>query len=189
MLVGAKSVVLHGREYLAADNRPAAGRMVPFLGSMLDRDGLESETFLDWPMVVPLVRAWPIDSLSGAVFSAGAEHDVGNALAALLAERCPGTTWDPPVRFWGPLRKYGFLHVTLAAPVDEATDQPMEMEVLADATRIGEFADPQEWLRSRRSTLPEYGMSTPADGPIEFAIRAATYSNISHPGVGVGFYL
>lgn len=144
------------------------------------------------PEVLACIVAYPVTTLLGASFELVELDDGAAQLQALLVEALPGHDWQVPTDLAGPLSKYLMLHTSLAAPPNEAVPEPMALELYAACVAVDgvalESAEGQAWYRRfvardpRRSTLH-------ALGRLRFEVRAATYANISYPGLGVPFYL
>jgi hypothetical protein len=193
----ASRVIQLRRRRLALDDRPVTGLMARFLGDQYSIEQLsETDDFehssKEERDAIASIRAFPVKSLIGAQLHASNESDLATQLGALLRHCCPGVEWQLDHDLGGPLRKCGFLHTSLAAPPDDTTGQTMALEVFGDTIQLGthDFTDPNapSWILLRY----ESGVSdwdTPIDEPLTLRIKAATYANVSHPGVGVGFYM
>lgn len=74
------------------------------------------------------------------------------------AERCPGTSWHVERHLSGPIRKYGIVHTSIEAPLDETTGQPMAIEFYAEITRLdGSPAGPGgTWIDGWRARPATY---------------------------------
>jgi hypothetical protein len=169
----------NGIAYRRDDTRPVVGLLAKVLGPRLE--------------VAPLIRAYQVLPLIGATFSCDRDSELANAIEALLAERCPGFDWrlEREARLSAPLRKYGIIHTSIAAPPDETTGQPMALELLAEVVRVGRDATGPgaRWIDGWRSRHgDDYGRVEVAE-PFELAIRAATYANVCYPGIDVPLYL
>jgi hypothetical protein len=171
--------------YQLNDLRPVTGAMAPFLGDRFSMQQLEREYFDDDEYErLSLVRAYPVTSLVGVPLNANGELNLPDAVEALLRQHCPGIDWQVEHDLSGPLRKYGVLHTTVAAPPDETTGQPMALEVFARPA-MGVAS----WAERRSERYQDAYPGVPIDEPIELQMRAATYANIRHSGVDVDFYL
>lgn len=169
--------------YQLNDLRPVTGAMAPFLGDRFSMTQLDNEYADDDEReLFALIRAYPVTSLVGVSLSAKDELNLPDALEALLGQNCPDIGWQVERDLSGPLRKYGILHTSVAAPADETTGQPMALEV---------FAKPAMGVASwaQRRTERDQDAYTPVPvEPIELKMRAATYANISYSGVDVDLY-
>jgi hypothetical protein len=172
--------------YQLNDLRPVTGAMAPFLGDrfsipQLD-DGYAAAAERER---LALVRAYPVTSLVGVPLNANGELNLPDAVEALLRQHCPGVDWHVEHDLSGPLRKYGLLHTSVAAPPDDTTGQPMALEVFARPAKIGAAS----WGQLRRERYQDAYPDVPVDEPIELQMRAATYANIRYSGVDVDLYL
>jgi hypothetical protein len=172
--------------YHLNDLRPVTGAMAPFLGDRFSVTQLDNEFADDDEReLFALIRAYPVTSLVGVPLSANGELELPDALQALLRQHCPGIDWLVERDLSGPLRKYGLLHTSVAAPPDETTGQPMALEVFARPTRTSAAS----WAQLRRERYQDAYPHIPVDEPIEVQMRATTYANIPYPGVDVDFYI
>lgn len=189
---------IDGVVYLADDERPVGGPMAALLGP---RFPLEAIKCTDWyaefgeeeRRAAPLVRAYPVTALLGARVSCARDGELGERLAALLEEHCPGLGLQASSeRHAGRLRKCGLVHTSLEAPPDETTDQPMTLELYGPVVElngrpigsgVGGWYD--AW---RRRHDDDYQQVEVAE-PFVFELRAATYANVSGPGIDVPFYM
>ena len=193
----ASRVVQLRRRHTARDDRPVSGLMAPFLGDQYSIEQLsETDNFEcasnEERDAIAAIRAFPVTSLIGAQLHANNESDLATELGALLRRCCPGIEWQLDRDLSGPLRKYGLLHTSLVAPPDDTTGQTMALEVFANTIQLGthDFTDPNapSWILLRyESGVPDW--DRPIDEPLTLRINAATYANVSYPGIGVGFYM
>jgi hypothetical protein len=157
--------------YQLNDLRPLTGAMAPFLGNRFSMTRLDNEFVEDDERdFLALIRAYPVVSLIGALLSANDELDLRDSLEALLGQHCAGLGWHVRRDVSGPLRKYGILHTSVAAPADETTGQPMALEVFARPAQIGVAS----WVALRRERYQDDYTDAPVDEPIELQMRAAT---------------
>jgi hypothetical protein len=86
-------------------------------------------------------------------------------------------------------QKTFFLHTSLPAPPDDATGQPMALEVYGEAIHADgrdlATAAGREWFRDWRWSRER---DNPVTVPVTLRIDMATYANVRHPGIGVPFY-
>jgi hypothetical protein len=143
------------------------------------------------------VRAFEVPSLIGHRFAVTSPSQVQSVIRQTLTENLPGIEWDVPSDWAGPLLKYQLLHKSIPAPPDEATGQPMALELFAEMVqidglpvdsgpgteRIERYREAYRQASSSDAELP------PLEGYMLFEVRAATYSNVMYPGAGVPFYL
>jgi hypothetical protein len=158
------------------------------------------------------VRAWRVPRLIGMIIECEREEDVAASLVGTLATAMPGTDWQLVVTtssvhrgdstlilrvgdVTGPLRRYGILHALVDAPPDATTGQPMVLELSGVVTQAGHFHwDPftSSWHeRLSGVALPPHvdRSEVPLEGPLKIRIDGATYSNTTHLGVDVPFYM
>jgi hypothetical protein len=179
------------------------GAMAGYLGPRFSvRDLDDEDKVLDEDrQFLPLVRAFPVVPLLGATFKFSSEADIGERLRQLLALRLPGIEWELNADWdWATaFRKHQLVHVSLAAPPDLATGQPMSLELygrlqLVDGLHLDSEAG-RAWSERRIDAYCEAQSRTPGElPPVEgseffMALEAATYSNVQFPGVGVPFYM
>ena len=170
--------------YQLNDLRPVTGAMAPFLGDRFSVTQLDNEYADDDEReLFALIRAYPVTSLVGVSLSANDELNLPDALEALLGQHCPDIGWQVERDLSGPLRKYGILHTSVAAPADETTGQPMALEVFARPA-MGVAS----WAQRRTERDQDSYTHVPVDEPIELKMRAATYANICYSGVDVDLY-
>ena len=164
-----------------------------YLGPRHSNADLVSEDFertADSPEVC-LVRAWPVPRLLGAPVAASDEAGLARVLETLLWDRLPGIDWRVPEISLGPLRKYGMLHTSVAAPVDETTGQPMALEIYGDVILLDGRSTSGQWWTVRGLGIAEFftTLDRPLAGTLDIRIDVATYANVCFPGFGVPFYL
>ncbi len=179
------------------------GAMASYLGARFAVHDLDDEDKVidEERQFLPLVRAFPVVPLLGATFKFSSEADIGERLRQLLALRLPGIEWELNSDWNGApaFRKYQLVHVSLAAPPDLATGQPMSLELygrlqFVDGLRLDSKAG-RAWSERRIDAYCEAQARKPRElPPVEgseffMALEAATYSNVQYPGVGVPFYM
>jgi hypothetical protein len=110
-----------------------------------------------------------------------------------VCERLPGIPWGPldfflPGHLLGPLKKYGLIHTTLEAPIDQTTQEPMVLEVLGYLTEVNGQLSGRSAFRDdqldARETLEDVRFAS-----LLLRLERATYANTDNPGIGVSFYL
>jgi hypothetical protein len=83
--------------------------------------------------------------------------------------------------------KYGIIHELLPAPIDEATQEAMVLELFGRLEFLNGEPVHRNWYRDRWPENP------PTDnteiGDLAFRLIRSTYANTSVPAVGVPFYL
>ena len=116
------------------------GAMAKYLGRRLDsmQIGRNNSDFLE-PEQVEMyrnVQAWVVTPLMGARITVGSDSELSGALLVLLGSTLPGIAWDDVEVSPLHLRKYFFMHTSVPAPRNEATDQPMSIEIFGPMTSI-----------------------------------------------------
>jgi hypothetical protein len=139
------------------------------------------------------IRAFDVPALAGVTFTVNRLCDAAPALEAVLAERLPVVAWAAfdalhlalqLVR----IKKYGLIHEVVEAPVDEATGDPMVVELYGRLAQFnGQPAD-RGWLREVH-LQDSPGADDAAIGAMTFRLERATYANTRTPGIGVPFYM
>lgn len=136
------------------------------------------------------IRAFDVPVLRDVTFTMSRLRDYDTALRTLLRERLLGIAWAHVDEFGGvgPILKYNLIHEVVAAPADEATGEPMVLELYGHLTlvnkqpvQIGQFRD---FLRGHSTHTDEAVL-----GELTFHLERATYANTRWPGIGVPFYL
>ena len=182
----ASTRVVGAHTYVAGDDRPVGGPMAATVGTRIPIEAIASSESLDLgdpdaATAADLVRAWTIDTLLGARFVASGRDDIPAAIASMLTAAIHPGPWTIDPHVLQVFDKYGVLHADVAAPADSATDQPLEVELYAEQTKVLDL-DPSQlepWLDPGR---------IPMEGPLEFQVIAATCSNVRHLGDGMPFY-
>lgn len=144
------------------------------------------------PDVLARIVAYPVTPLLGTGFDVVDLGDTADRLHRLLCEHLPEVDWQVPGNLAGPLGKYLIVHTSLAAPPNTAVPEPMALELYAACVSVDgvslDTPDGRAWYHgfiahdARR-------FSPRALGTLHFEVRAATYANISYPGLQVPFYL
>jgi hypothetical protein len=166
---------------------PVGGAMARSAGRPYSRARLADSESIE-PDAVDGIRAYPVPALVGVILAAPTEAELPGALEALLRLRVCAFDWRVEPRISGPIRKYGLLHTSLDAPIDERRGEPMWLELAGDVVTVGGVpVDGRAWM-DVRSMPPSALLGAALPGPIEIRIAVATYSNTRYPGVGVPFY-
>jgi hypothetical protein len=164
-----------------------AGLMAARVGQRLARHELEASESLK-PSAIDTVVAYRVPSLIGAVLVAPLESDVAIRLRDLLEQRLGAFAWENSPDVVLPLRKYGFLHASIAAPPDTSRDRVMWLELAGTVQVVGGVAaGDRDWSDVRPMSASDR-LDVPLEGPIEVRIDVATYSDQRFLGVGVPFY-
>lgn len=180
------------------DQRPVLGKMAAYVGhqytaeELWDYYQLHAEVYpQEEAKLRPLarrIRASDVPVLSGVTFGCRRLGDLAATLEQVVTERLPEIAWRPfdGVRV-GRVTKYGIIHEVLPAPVDEATQEAMTLELFGRLESLDGELVQRNWYRERWPENP------PADddeiGDLAFRLIRGTYANTSVPGVGVPFYL
>ncbi len=188
-----RTAEFNGTVYRADDLRPVSGQFADFVGrrfgleDLFDRDFHEEED----RDVLSLVRAYAVPSVLDLTLVSEGEAQISEQIERLLGERCPGIDWRVGDRnLTGPLKKYGLLHTSVPAPPDVTAGQPMALELFAHISRLAgqEIGPGGVWYDCWRSERGESYADAPLHESLEFRIKAATYANMTHPGIGVDTY-
>ncbi len=176
-------------EQLGRDEREPAGPLAAYLGPRFSIEQVRSaEDYVEDERVQEFVRAYPVPGLADVEVEAADDGAAfASALATTLRAHLPWPEWTVERDLSGPLRKYALLHTSLNAPIDEATNQPMALELCGALLTVGGAALPEsgsdEWFRRDRD------LDTPLPGPITVRIHLAVYANVAYPGIGMPFYI
>jgi hypothetical protein len=178
--IGARSHVQQGGfqvcDHVAGDvnelvpsSLPPAGPMAPHLGARLTVEQLNQYGFCGErdqyeeisDIQLANVRAYEVPALVGLELEWGPGQTLWDCVQRTLQD-LTGCSWSYAGEAYrdGPVRKYRLLHTRLVGPRDEATGQPMELEMSGD---VG------------------------LDAPV-VKIRTATWANKSFLGYRVPFY-
>ena len=161
--------------------------MADRIGVLHPRAVLATSEYLE-PGDIDHVRAYPVPVMENALLVSNAESALDAALEALLTERIGDFGWRVDQRLNGPLRKYGLLHTSIVAP-PLAGSEPMWLELVGRVEMVeGRDVRARPWNRVWPTA---YGprSDTPLRGPIAIRIETSTYSNRSHTGIDVPFYI
>lgn len=163
------------------------GRLCGQAGAPHDRAALEASEFL-LPEQVDSIKAYSVPGLVGVSIVAPDEDDLYGAIESMLLERVCDFGWHVQPRIEAPLRRYGLLHTSLAAPPDDGMG-PMWLELAGTVLALGGVqVAPRSWFEIYPFDL--HGpYDEPLPGPIEVRIDVATYANDRYPGVGVPPYV
>ncbi len=179
-------------EAMRARLRSPKGPLAQFLSARLGTDDLEDidgHEEADLP-ALRRVAAYTVTPLIGAEFEVTSTQEIADAVRALLARTLPGFDWWVPEQ-WGPLiRKYGFIHKSLPAPPNEATGEPMALELFGKALNAVEWGSPSWSAAQKRWRLSgEQPQDEPSAVlfPARIQISVVTYSNVRYPGYRVPF--
>jgi hypothetical protein len=183
-----------------ADHRPVLGAMAAYVDAQYSAEEIwhhfriYNEVYPDEEAQLrPLaarIRAFDVPALRDVAFTIDRLREYAPTLRALLAERLPRIAWASPddLGVLGPILKYGLIHEVVEAPADEATGEPMVLEVYGRLTQVNRQPVGIGWYRDLRPND-----SASADeaviGEMTFYVERATYANTRWPGIGVPFYM
>jgi hypothetical protein len=181
-----------------ADRRPVAGAMAHYIGHQYSEEELwqyyrnHADVHpREEPELRPLarrIRAFDIPNLTDVTFRCRRLGDLALALEQVLIGHLPGTTWEPfdRARPRG-IIKYAIIHKIVMAPVDEATQEAMVLELFGRLETLNGERVGIGWYSSR---WPENPPDDDVDiGEMDFRLMRGTYANTRVPGVGVPFYM
>lgn len=142
------------------------------------------------------IRAFNVPHLIGQRFSASNDVELIKVFPNFLNAQFHGFKlhWHDGGYFpLARLRKYLFLHESVAAPLDQSTSQPMSLEIFKRVIRFGDadLTDPQ-----KQQEFDMWSMNNAKDGErpaleqeLVLEIQTVVYSNLSHSGVCVPLYM
>jgi len=162
--------------------------MQPFLGRRYGVEDLYESEKSHRPDL-KLMRAFEVTPLINTTFTISHEKEVPTAVKTLLESKLPGIEWNVDVHWYGPLRKYFFIHHSIPAPPDPLTKQPMALELYGPVIAIEGKSVSRKDIGKLMADRPEDYFSKELEGNITIRIEAATYANVTHPGAGVPLYL
>ena len=116
------------------DNATTApeGLMKPFLGEQLDSQEIaDNQDLEEFAKGYEYLRVFPILPLWGAEFSVERDSELDSSIRELLNRKLAPIVFERIEVGTRPLRKYYFIHTSIGAPADEATGQPMAIEIYA----------------------------------------------------------
>ncbi len=173
--------------------RAPKGLLAPALSARLGTDDVFDSEFNEEADIPALrrVAAYSVPSLLGAEFEVESLQEIPVQVKALLARALPGIDWWVPNGWSGPFLKYGFLHESIPAPPNEATGEPMALELFGKAANGIEPGSPA-WSAARKRWILSGGLEHLEPRPVRFPtkvqISVATYANVRYPGHDVQFY-
>ena len=108
------------------------GLMKPFLGEQLNsQDIADNQDLEEFAKGYEYLRVFPIVALLGAEFSVERDSELNSSLRELLNQKLAPIVFEQIEVGTRALRKFYFIHTSIGAPVDEATGQPMAIEIYA----------------------------------------------------------
>jgi hypothetical protein len=199
--------LLHGSPNLTELRTQGPGLpMAPFIGERIAEEQLYDEDRFSGDEEVSALRhvfAYPVLTLISQSITIDQPEDIGPTLRQLLARQLPDIDWWVPDGWSGPFVKYAIIHASIPAPPSQGSGEPMALELFGEVSHVTAFDIStqqgselfSEWvLRNRRRVWgqedPEEATTfIPSPGRITITLRAATYSNLQYPGVGVPLYI
>jgi hypothetical protein len=181
-----------------ADQRLVLGKMAPYVGHQYTAEewwqfyrqhaDVYPQEEADLRPLAQRIRAFDVPVLSSVTFQCRRLGDLAVTLEQVVAEQLPGIAWEPFDRVRpSHVKKYGMLHEVVSAPVDEATQNVMVLELFGRLQTLNGEPVGRNWYDQQWPENP------PADdaeiGDLAFRLTQGTYANTSVPGVGVPFYL
>jgi hypothetical protein len=151
------------------------------------------------------LQAFAVLPLKGQTFTVDSDEKLSQGLEAFLFCLFPGIDWTDVDVSPGPVRKYNFLHTSIPAPENEATHQPMSIEIrggikdlsgdpgtyagaLSEIWPLESEESHSRWRQIRR----EYSLEDELPkliGRLTLEIWEAVYSIVMFPNVTGGVYL
>ena len=111
---------------------PPEGLMKPFLGEQFDSQKIaDNQEMEEFAKGYKYLRAFPFVPLRGAEFSVEKDSELDSSLRDLLNQKLAPIVFEQIDVGTGPVRKYYFVHTSNPALMDEATGQPMAIEIYA----------------------------------------------------------
>ena len=193
-----------------------AGLMKPFIGEQLDsREIADNQDVEEFTKGYEYLRVFPVVPLLQAEFSVERDSELDSSLLDLLNRKLAPIVFEQVEVGTRPLRKYFFIHTSIGAPVDEATGQPMAIEIYAFLKEFcaNDYSGPYEKELSklfRRAKVenepflllghrirPKYFEKKDRGhaytkhelvAHMAFQISEAVYANILYPNISGGMY-
>ena len=177
------------------------GLMASYLGRRYEAKEFYNEDHYDTEEIPLLsrIRAFNVPHLIGQRLAAPNDVELIKTFPKFLNAQFRGfklewrdDSYFPSARL-GRLRKYLFLHENIPAPLDQATSQPMSLEIFGRVIRFGnaDLTNPQ-----KQQEFDLWSMNNVEDGErpaleqeLVLEIQTAVYSNLSHSGVGIPLYM
>jgi hypothetical protein len=190
------------------------GMMKPYLGPQYDSEKIaDNQEDEEFAQSYEYLRAFPVLSLLGAEFTVQRDSELSTGLLRLLNSRLPGIGFEEADVSPMTLRKYHFIHVSVPAPIDQATRQPMALEIYASLKNMlapeGSYEKRLSLILKEKDIFPilEYKAEAFPDiwqdngfriegyilhelvAQMTLEITKAVYSNIQYPNISGTFYL
>jgi hypothetical protein len=189
------------------------GIMKLYLGPQYDSKKIaDNQEFEDEIKGYEYLRAFPVLPLLGTEFTIKKDSELISGLLQVMNSRLPHIGFEEVDANPMVLRKYHFVHASAPAPIDEATGQPMGMEIKASLKKIkairGSYehrlfellkkGGPSSVFQFMDNAFPareDNGFHMPGYmlheliAEMTLSIYEAVYSNIRFPNISGGFYL
>jgi hypothetical protein len=190
------------------------GMMKPYLGPQHNSEKIaDNQEDEEFAQSHEYLRAFPVLPLLGAEVTVQRDSELSTGLLRLLNSRLSGIGFEEADVSPMILRKYHFIHVSVPAPIDQATRQPMALEIYASLKNMrapeGSYEHGLSLLLREKDIPPilEYKAEAFPDvwqddgfriegymlhelaAQMTFAITQAVYSNIQYPNISGTFYL
>lgn len=108
------------------------GLMKPYLGPQYNSEQIAAnQQFEEDTIGSKYLRAFPVLPLLEAEFTVSRDSELSLSLCNLLNQKLPPIEFEEIEVNPLVLRKYHFIHTSVLAPIDEATGQPMAIEIFA----------------------------------------------------------
>jgi len=202
---------------LSDPNCAPKGQMVTYLGQQLDstRIGENNSEFLSLEKIAKYrdLQVWIVRPLLGKCFTVTTDLQLSQGLLGLLQSIFPQIPWVDVEVSPLHLRKYFIINTSIPAPMNEATMQPMSIEIFGCMKSI--IGSPGTYENALSKIWPpEHGMSQiwdmqieffktvkdmvkdmedrfnrPLQGEITIEITQAVYSNLMYPNISGSFYM
>jgi hypothetical protein len=181
------------------DTRPVQGRMAPYLGKQYTAEEIwqtyyddlyfwDDEATPDDPrkQIAYLIRVFDVPALIGQEFIIHSLNECASQLQKILLEQLPTIDWVPIHPYTRLLKKYARFHEHIEAPVDETTNQQMQLELFGRMlTWKGEPVG-FGWFRELGEI--DYTGDDAPFGEFRLQITNALYSNTLYSHVGIPSY-
>jgi hypothetical protein len=182
-----------------ASRERVRGLMAPYVGSQYSADEIWTyrRLVIDFRQAeeatlrqrAERIRAFDVPSLRGATFTLTRLVAVWTSLRSLLVERLPSVPWAAAEELFTkwrlmPIIRYALIYMEIEAPTDEATHEPMVLELVGNLLTVNHQPARYNWLNRVRpiATAP---MEEAELGELDFRISRAMYANTRTPYIGL----
>jgi hypothetical protein len=181
-----------------ADQRPVLGALASYVGHQYTEEELwqyyrmyadvHAREKAELRPLARRIRTFDIPVLSGMAFACRRLGDLAETLKRVVVERLPVTAWEPFDQVNpGLVKKYGIIHELVPAPIDEATQEAMVLELFGHLQAFNGESVGRSWYdRQWPENPPDDEVEI---GDLAFRLTRATYANTNVPGVEVPFYM